>query len=161
MSKLLAPKSLLIVVFIALIGMQFFQPDRKEPLTRDTDEIFAVLPADEEVVALIKSSCFDCHSNNTDYPWYASASPISWWLQEQVDEGREVLNFSEWTKYELQKAAHKLEECFKEVAMGSMPLSEYTWIHGDARLSETQRARLAGWFKLSKRKMSGQTPPEQ
>ena len=88
--------------------------------------------------ALAKQACFDCHSNETEWPLYASIAPVSWLVQHDVDEGRAVLNFSEWTRP--QKEAG---EAAKEVREGEMPPVAYTLIHAHARLDASDRDRLA------------------
>lgn len=88
--------------------------------------------------ALAKQACFDCHSNETAWPAYASVAPASWLVQHDVDEGRAVLNFSEWTR--TQKEA---KEAPGEVAKGDMPPAAYTLVHAHARLSAADRELLA------------------
>jgi mono/diheme cytochrome c family protein len=88
--------------------------------------------------ALAKQACFDCHSNETQWPAYASIAPVSWLVQRDVDEGRAALNFSEWTRP--QKEA---EEAAKEVREGEMPPAAYKLIHAHARLSAADLDRLA------------------
>ena len=88
--------------------------------------------------ALAKQACFDCHSNETRWPWYSHVAPTSWLLQRHVDEGREVLNFSDWTRtYE------EAGESAETVLDGSMPPWDYALVHGDARLSPEQKRTLA------------------
>ena len=91
-----------------------------------------------ETRALARQACFDCHSNETEWPAYASIAPVSWLVQHDVDEGRAVLNFSEWTRP--QKEAKKASE---EVLEGEMPPAAYTLVHAHARLSPADRDRLA------------------
>ena len=91
-----------------------------------------------ETRALAKQACFDCHSNETQWPAYAGVAPVSWLVQHDVNEGRAVLNFSEWPHP--QEQAKKASE---EVAEGDMPPDSYTWLHAQARLKATDRDRLA------------------
>lgn len=88
--------------------------------------------------ALAKQACFDCHSNETEWPAYASIAPVSWLVQHDVDEGRAVLNFSEW-----QRAREEASEASEELLEGEMPPAAYLLIHAHARLSRTDRDRLA------------------
>ena len=92
--------------------------------------------------ALVKRTCFDCHSNETHWPWYAKIAPISWLVQHDVDEAREHLNFSEWDKPQrhADDTAHEVEE-------GEMPLWFYTPLHSEARLSDTEKAALIAGLK--------------
>lgn len=91
----------------------------------------------ERTRELAKTACFDCHSNETEWPWYSNIAPVSWLVQHDVDEGREHLNFSEFNKEQddADEAAHEVEE-------GEMPLAVYTWTHGEARLSAEDRQAL-------------------
>ena len=88
--------------------------------------------------ALAKQACFDCHSNETEWPAYASIAPVSWLVQRDVNEGRAVLNFSEWTRPQ-----EEAKEAAEEVREGEMPPAAYTLVHADARLNPADRDRLA------------------
>ena len=98
-----------------------------------------------EVDAILKSSCYDCHSNNTHYPWYANIQPVAWWLADHVNEGKREINFNEFLTYKPKKAHHKMEEVAEMVNEGEMPLQSYTIVHRDASLSDAQRKLVADW----------------
>ena len=89
-------KKIGLFLLAALVVMQFFRIDKSAPEVVQGDDFIALMQPSEEVEALLKSACYDCHSNQTVYPWYANVAPVSWWLQHHVDEGREHLNFSVW-----------------------------------------------------------------
>jgi mono/diheme cytochrome c family protein len=91
-----------------------------------------------ETRALAKQACFDCHSNETEWPAYSRIAPVSWLIQRDVSEGRAVLNFSEW-----QRPQEKASEAAEEVLEGEMPLPVYQLMHANARLSTADRERLA------------------
>jgi mono/diheme cytochrome c family protein len=99
---------------------------------------------------LARTACFDCHSNLTTWPWYSSVAPFSWLVQSDVDTGRSILNFSEWNRP--QESADEIGEAVRE---GGMPPIQYTLIHGDARLSDTQKRELADGLEATLR----QSPP--
>lgn len=99
------------------------------------------------VMAILKNSCFDCHSNATSYPWYASVQPLSLWINHHVNEGKEELNFSEFGKYRIAKQHHKLDEIAEQVEEGEMPISSYTLIHKSAKLSEEQKKLIVDWSR--------------
>ena len=132
-------KTSLIVLAIAFVGIQFVPVDRENPPV--TGEVTA--PA--QVKALLKRSCYDCHSNETRWPWYAYVAPVSWLVAEDVEEGREHLNFSEWDKLSPSRQARLKEEIAEEVAEGEMPLSNYLITHPDAELSDADKALLYSW----------------
>jgi len=138
-------KKIGIVLLVVLIGMQFYRPNKN---LSDGDYV-AVFEAETnpstEVKQILKSTCYDCHSGNTVYPWYNNVAPISYWLDHHVKEGKEELNFSDWGNYSDKKKDHKLEELVEEVKKGKMPLKEYTWTHKEARLTEAQKKSLLDW----------------
>jgi hypothetical protein len=140
-------KRILIVLLIVLIGMQFISIDKTNPETNPNEDFVTIVNPPADIIEIMKVSCNDCHSHQTRYPWYSNIAPVSFWLKDHIKHGRGHLNFSIWGTYEPRKAHHKLEECFEEVKEGHMPLPSYLWTHKDARLSEAQRERLAGWFK--------------
>ena len=135
-----------LAVVVLFIVLQFFKIDTSVPKF-DTDKDFIAMTAPSDaVVTLLKNACYDCHSYATEYPWYAEVTPISWWLQHHVEEGREHLNFSLWGTYSTEKSMHKLEECTEEVEGGEMPLKSYTFTHGDVKLSAKEKATLVAFF---------------
>ena len=100
----------------------------------------------EEVRAILKENCYDCHSNQTEYPWYSRIAPVSYWLDDHVEEGKEHFNMSAWESYSTKKKDHKLEELIEEVEEGEMPLDSYTWIHGN--LGTEDQEQLIQWAQL-------------
>ena len=133
------------LLLLAFIVIQFIRPAKNisEGISNnDISKIYAV-PAD--VQAILKTSCYDCHSNNTVYPWYANIQPAAWWLADHVMEGKKELNFSEFASYRIGRQYRKLEEINKEVKENEMPLESYLWIHKDSKLSEQQKLTLANW----------------
>ena len=139
------------IALIALVVIQFIRPE-----TNSSDNPNFVLafeketqPSDE-VKMLLKSSCYDCHSNDTEYPWYSNIAPVSYWLAEHIEHGKEELNFSDWENYSAKKKDHKLEELVEEVEEGEMPLNSYTWAHKEAQLTPEQREALIAWAKKAR-----------
>ena len=119
------------------------KPEFKE--VSDADFIVNEQPEDELAI-LIKSACYDCHSDQTKMPWYSNLAPLSWWIIDHVEHGKKHLNFSEWTAYSEDKKAHKAEECVEMLEEGEMPLSSYQIAHSDARISDEQREALIEVF---------------
>lgn len=133
---------------IVLVIIQFI-PFAKN---QDTDDSYGFmqfyqLSEKHEVHSLLKTSCYDCHSNNTKYPWYSKVAPVSWYLENHVRGGKKHLNFSEWKYLEDGEKAHKIEECIEMIEEKEMPLKSYLLIHDEAKLSETQRQTLIAFFK--------------
>ncbi|HEX4888532.1 MAG TPA: heme-binding domain-containing protein [Luteibaculaceae bacterium] len=139
-------KKIALALLAALVVIQFFQIDTTNPQTDPSNDFLAKMKPEPEVANLIRSACYDCHSNETQYPFYAKINPIGWILKDHVNEGREELNFSNWTSYTLKRMDHKLEECVELIDSGEMPMESYTWIHGEAKLTNEQRAKLAAYF---------------
>ena len=133
------------ILLLAFIVIQFIRPakNRAEGISNnDISKIYAV-PADVETI--LKSSCYDCHSNNTVYPWYAEVQPVAWWLADHIKDGKKELNFSEFASYRIGRQYRKLEEVNKQVKEGEMPLESYTMIHKDAVLTQAQKLSIASW----------------
>ena len=94
----------------------------------------------------IGGTCYDCHSNNTRYPWYAEVQPAAWWLAGHIRDGKDHLNFSEFGSYPAKRAARKLEQCGEQIEEDSMPLASYRLIHRDARFNPEQKKRIIEWL---------------
>ncbi len=160
MRKHLTPKKISIAVLTILIVMQLFRIDKKNPPVIAENDFLTLSGASPDVQAIIKASCYDCHSNTSIYPWYSNVAPVSWWVKHHINEGREHLNFSEWGKYTAKKADHKLEECVEMIQEGEMPMSSYTLVHRESKLSEEQKLMLVNWFS-SLRKPDTEKPEEE
>lgn len=148
---------LLIVIIIA----QFFSPDKNNGEVSSIEPFLNETNPPEEVVKILKVACFDCHSNTTRYPWYASITPVNYWLADHVDHGKEELNFSDWSNFSLKKKRHKMKEVGEEVEKKKMPLDSYLWTHADARLSETQVKAILDWSTREKEKYNTQINSEK
>jgi len=140
-------KKIAIVLLVVLVGMQFYRPE-KNVATGDYVAAFETeTNPTPEAKAILKTACYDCHSANTEYPWYNNIAPVSYWLADHIEDGKKHLNFSDWENYDAKKKDHKLEELIEEVKEGEMPLKEYTWTHGDAKLTQEQINALVSWAK--------------
>ncbi|GAB3709262.1 heme-binding domain-containing protein [Spirosoma flavus] len=138
-------RKILLGLLAVFVVIQFFRPEKNQftaPSPNDITTKYAV-PADVQTV--LKRSCYDCHSNNTTYPWYDNIQPVAWWLSQHIDEGKDELNFSEFTTYTPKRARHKLEEVGEAVTDGWMPLGSYLWIHHDAKLKPEEAKLIADW----------------
>jgi len=128
-----------LVVLLALVAAQFVPVERGNPPV-ETD-----IAAPPEVAAILRRACYDCHSNETVWPWYGWVAPASWLLEKDVRDGRGELNFSTWNRYDARRAAHKLHEVVEQTESGEMPLWFYLPLHPSAALSEADLATLAAW----------------
>lgn len=143
-------KKILIGLVIVLVILQFIRPEGNISTTTSANDIRVTHAVPANVLSVLKRACYDCHSNNTNYPWYTNIQPVGWWMQHHVNEGKEELNFSEFGTYSAKKAAHKLEETAEMVEEKEMPLESYTWIHKDAKLSADEIKLVADWANALK-----------
>lgn len=139
-------KYLWIILAAILLGIQLIRPDFQNPAADPAQDFKAIAKPPAEIAAILDAACYDCHSNQTRYPWYSQIAPVSWWLANHVREGREHVNFSSYGAYGADDQAEILEESAEVVSTGEMPLKSYTWTHAAARLSDAQRKQLADWF---------------
>lgn len=145
-------KKIAIALLVVLVGIQFFRPEKNQAEGDYVAAFVAETQPSPEVQGILKSACYDCHSANTNYPWYSNVAPISYWLADHIEEGKEHLDFSDWANYTAKKKDHKLEELVEEVKEGEMPLNEYTWTHADARLTQEQITTLLTWAEETRKK---------
>lgn len=137
-------------LLVLLVVIQFVRPTRNISTDISPTDISKAYQVPVEVSAVLEKSCYDCHSNNTRYPWYANLQPIGWWLQGHVNEGKAELNFSEFASYPEKKAKHKFEEIEEMINEGEMPLKSYLIIHGDAKLSPAEAEVVVNWASALK-----------
>jgi hypothetical protein len=115
------------------------------PAGRTNPPVTKPLQAPPEVQAILQRSCYDCHSNESKWPWYAYVAPVSWLVVHDVDEGRSKLNLSKWGDYDPRKLAGKADEMAEQVEEGEMPMPKYLLMHSDAKLSPADKAVIRKW----------------
>jgi hypothetical protein len=145
-------KFILVILLLLFIVIQFFQPDKNNKDVTSGNDISAMVPVPDTVQQLLKVACYDCHSNNTNYPWYSNIQPVGWWLNHHIEEGKENLNFNEFVnipprgnRTTRERQLKKLEEIKETIDEGEMPLTSYTLIHKEAKLSAAQKAEIIKW----------------
>jgi hypothetical protein len=138
---------------VALVAAQAVPVERSNPPVRGD------LVAPPAVREVLRSGCYDCHSNQTRWPWYSALAPVSWLIQRDVMVGRRRLNFSEWTEYasDPETAAQKLRRIAESVEDGNMAPLHYRALHPGAQLTRAERSLLAGWASEAARRTS--SPP--
>lgn len=139
---------------VILVAIQFVQPARNQSVQAATGGIASVINVPENVQAILQNSCYDCHSNNTRYPWYATLQPGAWWMASHIKEGKAELNFDEFGNYSKRRQLSKLKAIQGSIEDESMPLPSYTVIHRSANLSETDQKLLNGWFEIARNEIS-------
>jgi hypothetical protein len=135
--------TLLLIIFIVI---QFIQPTKNTANGLGDNDISRVYVLPSDVHDMFVKKCYDCHSNNTRYPWYFNVQPIGWWLAAHVHDGKEHLNFSEFQNYSLQRRVHKLEEVGEVVVDRSMPLKTYTMLHEHTELTAEDEQAVKNWL---------------
>jgi hypothetical protein len=143
MKKILKYSALFLLA--ALIVIQFFRPEKNKQEGEPVNHISKAFAIPDDVNIILKKACYDCHSNNTRYPWYANIQPVAWWLASHINDGKKELNLSEFANYNLRRQYRKMEEVIDEVKEGKMPLNSYTWTHKDAKLTTEEKAKITGW----------------
>jgi len=128
----------LIAVFVAL---------QLVPVERTNPPVGSDVDAPEEVEAILRRSCYDCHSHETRWPWYSYVAPVSWFVVNHVNDGRGDLNFSEWPTFDFEAQDLALSDVREQITKGEMPLPSYLILHPNARLSEDDKAALLDWAK--------------
>ena len=143
-------KKILVGIVIVLVLIQFIQPAHNDGPAATAQDITHTVAVPDTIASILKTSCYDCHSNHTSYPWYNNISPVNWWLNDHVEEGKRELNFSTFNAYTFKKKAKRLEQTATLVKKNEMPLPSYLWIHGDAKLSDTQKEMMYAWAKTAR-----------
>ena len=139
-------KKFLLALLVTLIGIQFIRIDQSNPPVDQSKDLIALHNPPENIEKMLRNACYDCHSHETKYPWYANVAPASWLLADHRNHGRHHLNFSIWGEYSEKKYKHKLEECVEMVEEGEMPMTSYVMFHEEAKLTEEQKEALLSWF---------------
>jgi hypothetical protein len=138
-------KKILLGLFVVLVAIQFIRPARNVSTAPGPQDLSAKHPVPAPVQGLLQRACYDCHSNNTHYPWYAEVQPVGWWLNQHVQDGRRHLDFSTFGTYTAKRAGKKAEEIADEVEHREMPLKSYTWMHPESRLTAEEIKLLVDW----------------
>tara|TARA_R110002072_G_scaffold238038_2_gene395437 strand:+ start:23553 stop:24008 length:456 start_codon:yes stop_codon:yes gene_type:complete len=139
-------KKILLILLIAFVGIQFVPTDRNESDVVLESDFIKSQNVPDNLASLFQTSCYDCHSNNTKYPWYNRIAPVSWMLAEHIEEGKEELNFSTFGDLSSRKQKSKLKSIIRHINNGEMPLSSYTLVHSDAILSNSEKDELDIWL---------------
>jgi cytochrome c553 len=155
-------KKIAYTLIAALVIIQFFHPAKNinAAASATANDISGVFAVPENVQSILKTSCYDCHSNNTYYPWYNNIQPVAWWLNHHVEEGKREINFNEFASYQIRRQYKKMEEIIDQVKEDEMPLSSYTIIHKDAKLNPDQKLALSSWADAARKDMESKYPPD-
>ena len=145
---------LVILLATGFVILQFFRMPRTNPAIDPSQTIESHLQVSPQVAAMLDRSCNDCHSNKTRWPWYSNVAPVSWFVIDHVDNGRNDLNFSHWGSYDKDKQSRRLRDICELVQDGAMPLSSYTPLHPGSELSPEDRKTLCDWANAERARIS-------
>lgn len=145
-------KRILTLLLIVLVLLQLWRPEKNVSAENVVADFEKETNPPAEVVTILQQNCYDCHSNNTVYPWYAEVAPISLWIDGHIEEGKEHFNVSDWASWDLKKKDHKMDELIEEVEEGHMPEDSYTWMHGTLKLEEKEM--LEEWGREVRKELS-------
>jgi hypothetical protein len=143
-------KKVILGLVLLFLALQLVRPAKNLSSASGPNDAALRYPIPPAVKQLLAIACYDCHSNNTRYPWYAEVQPLGWWLASHVRDGKHAFNFSELGAYSAKTAARRLDACVDEVSDRAMPLPSYRIIHRDAHLSDAQIQLLTDWFEATR-----------
>lgn len=143
-------KIIAIVLLVAFVGIQFIPTTRNQSDSVPSTDFMLVNNVPENIQKKLQISCYDCHSNNTRYPWYNKVQPVAWFLEGHIKEGKAELNFNEWDSLSNRRKKSKLRSIIKQIESDEMPLYSYTLIHKDASFSEAEKQELIQWVEQLK-----------
>jgi hypothetical protein len=136
------------LILLAIFALsQLIRPTKNINTAPQPNTIAKLVALNDTVNGILRKACNDCHTNNTEYPWYANITPVNWFLSNHVKDGKKHLNFDEFSTYPTKKMLKKLEEVAEEVEHNAMPMDSYTWMHKDAKLTATEKQILINWAK--------------
>ncbi len=142
-------KIIVLVLLLIIIVIQFIQPAPNENGQVLETDITKIVEVPKNVQAILKSSCYDCHSNKTEYPWYSKIQPGGWWMASHIEKGKSELNFNEFGSYSKRRQQSKLKSIANTLKDGTMPIYSYTIIHKDAKLGKGDKALLINWIEIA------------
>jgi len=152
-------KKILLVLVVLLLIAQFVRPTKNNSGDVQKD-ITTLYPMPDSVKLIVAKACADCHSNNTNYPLYASIQPLAYWIGDHVKDGKRHFNFNEFASYRIAKQNHKLEEVIEQIKEGEMPLYSYTVIHKEARLTDAEKTTLMDWAQSIRDSLKANYPAD-
>lgn len=153
-------KKILLLLLVLFVVAQFFRPDKNEGNLASINAFLEETNPPENVKAILKESCYDCHSDFTRYPWYNNITPVNYWLNGHIEHGKKHFNVSKWDGNSTKRKDHKFEELIEMVEDKTMPLNSYTWTHTEAKLTEAQIKAVVDWAKKVRLMYSLEPKPE-
>ena len=143
-----------LAVGVLFISVQFVRPNKSDSPVDQSRTLESHPGVSPEVAGILERACKDCHSNRTDWPWYAQVAPVSWYVVDHVNHGRKEMNLSEWSTYDREQADWLLGAMCMTAERGRMPLPSYTRIHRDAKLSPADVKILCAWSRAEQARLA-------
>lgn len=143
-------KKALIGLLLIMVAVQFYRPVQNNDLSAMPNHISKVVNVPDQVNGILKKACYDCHSNNTRYPWYAQIQPVNWFVNKHIKAAKVELNFDNFKEYTLRRQISKLRAIENSIEDGTMPIASYTLIHKNAVLSKGEKKLIMTWTAASK-----------
>lgn len=140
-------KIITLILLVFFVGIQFIPTERNQSDLVPRTDFLLVNNTPENIGNLLQVSCYDCHSNNTNYPWYNKVQPIAWFLENHIKEGKDELNFSEWDEYSNRRKNSKLKSIISQIEDDEMPLFLYTLFHWDAVYSDSEKEMVIEYMR--------------
>ena len=153
-------KRIVIVMAALFVVLQFIRPPRNSAEATSTNDITVKYSVPQDVQGILHTSCFDCHSNSTRYPWYAEIQPVGWFLNNDIQNAKHDLNFSEFALYPARRQLAKLNGIIDQVNEDEMPLPNYLTMHHDAKLTQEKKDKLVAWANAMIDTIKATYPPD-
>jgi hypothetical protein len=150
-----------ISLILLFVSLQFVRPAKTNPASDQASALTQHIQTSDQVQTVLKRACYDCHSNETTWPWYSNVAPVSWFVIDHVNHGRRHLNFSEWSRYDRAKQASQLQQIQETVRAGNMPLASYVTIHQEAKLSDEDKQVIFEWAKAERERLTNAATKNQ
>ncbi len=147
-----------IAILVLLLLIQLIRPAKNQELVASPADLRYHYPPPGDVQHLLDLACYDCHSNNTRYPWYNNIEPVGWWMAYHVNEGKKHLNFSTFGSYPRARLSRMFKHISDQVRNHGMPIASYLWEHTDARLSPAQTRLIVTWADSLEKELAPATP---
>ncbi|MEP6750249.1 MAG: heme-binding domain-containing protein [Bacteroidota bacterium] len=143
-------RKILIALLILLVVIQFIRPARNTGAVATATDITHYVHVPDTVMHILQTACYDCHSNNTVYPWYTNINPVGFWMRGHINDGKRAINFSDLSRFDKRKLDHRLKDIAEQVDSKEMPLWSYTVIHTYAKLDSGQIRLIKNWTTAAK-----------
>ncbi len=140
-------RGLMWILLIGFIALQFFPAQSNSGELNGASDFIEITKPPPDIIRLITATCYDCHSNHTEYPWYSKVQPVGWLLQDHIEKGKAELNFSQYGNYSERRKRMKLKSSISQIEDGEMPLASYTILHPKAKLPKKKKRALLDFLE--------------